>query len=107
MLSPDVLTLDAPAEIDRIAQSIRTQVLQTLRKRGAVLGLSGGIDSSVTAALCVRALGPDKVLGVLMPERDSASESLRLGRKVADALGIATELEEISGILEAAGCYRR
>ena len=59
----DVLALDAEAEIERIAQSLRAQVLGEFRRRGAVLGLSGGIDSSVVAALCVRAFGKDKVLG--------------------------------------------
>jgi NAD+ synthase len=102
-----VLDLDTEAESRRIAEAVRTQVLETLRRRGAVVGLSGGIDSSVVAALCVRALGPDKVLGVFMPERDSADESLRLGRMVAERLGIATVLEDITAALEGTGCYAR
>jgi NAD+ synthase len=72
-----------------------------------VLGLSGGIDSSVTAALAARALAPERVLGVLMPERDSDPDSLRLGRLVADTLGIPTVVEDMAPILEAAGCYER
>src|SRR5829696_4408477 len=82
------LRLDAAREIERIGMGLREQVFKTLRKRGVVVGLSGGIDSSVTAALCARALGAKNVLAVLMPEKDSESESLDLGRKVADALGI-------------------
>jgi NAD+ synthase len=105
--SADALRLDAPAEADRIAAAIRDQVLKTLRKRGAIIGLSGGIDSSVTAALCVRALGAKNVLAVLMPEKDSESESLQLGRLVADTLGIAYVVEDIASQLAAAGCYRR
>jgi NAD+ synthase len=105
--SANALRLDAPAEADRIAGAIRDQVLKTLRKRGAIVGLSGGIDSSVTAALCVRALGGKNVLAVLMPEKDSESESLQLGRLVADALGIAYVVEDIASQLAAAGCYRR
>jgi NAD+ synthase len=105
--SADALRLDAPPEADRIAAAIRDQVLKTLRKRGAIIGLSGGIDSSVTAALCVRALGAKNVLAVLMPEKDSESESLQLGRLVADALGIAYVVEDIASQLAAAGCYRR
>jgi len=106
-LSPDALKLDAAAEIVRITAAVRTHVLATLRRRGAVLGLSGGIDSSVVAALCVRALGPQKVLGLLMPERDSSGDSLRLGRMLADSIGIESVVEDIAPTLEHAGCYRR
>jgi NAD+ synthase len=107
MFSPDVLTLDGPAEVTRIVQSIRGSVLETLRKRGAVLGLSGGIDSSVVAALCAQALGKQKVLALFMPERDSSGESLRLGRAAADAIGIAGVVEDLGPALESAGCYER
>jgi NAD+ synthase len=105
--SPRALELDAAAEIERIAQAVREQVLQRLRRRGVVIGLSGGIDSSVTAALCAKALGKDRVLGLLMPEKDSDADSLRLGRLMADAIGIRTEVEDIEPLLTAAGCYRR
>jgi NAD+ synthase len=105
--SADVLAIDAAAETARIAAAIRRDVTGTLRRRGAVLGLSGGIDSSVVAALCVRALGPERVLGLLMPEADSSPDSLRLGRMVAEALGIETALEDVAPVLAAAGCYRR
>jgi NAD+ synthase len=105
--APDLLALDAAAEIARLAGEIRMGVTQTLKRRGAVLGLSGGIDSTVTAALCVAALGANRVLGVLMPERDSDPDSLRLGRAAAAALGIETVLEDIFPALDAAGCYAR
>lgn len=107
MFSSAVLELDRETETRRIVESIRTQVHGTLRKRGAVVGVSGGVDSSVVAALCARALGKDKVLALLMPERDSADESLTLGRMVADAIGIPAIVEDIRPVLEAAGCYRR
>ena len=103
----DGLALDAGRECARIAGAIREQVSRVLRRRGVVLGLSGGVDSSVVAALCVRALGPGRVLGLLMPEAESAGESTALGRLVAAQLGIETVLEDITGTLEAAGCYRR
>jgi NAD+ synthase len=105
--SADVLRLDAEAETQRIVEAIRTQVLRRLRRRGAVVGLSGGIDSSVTAALCARALGPDKVLALLMPEQDSDPDSLRLGRLMADTVGISSVTEDIAPILTGAGCYQR
>ncbi len=107
MFSSEVLRIDPAATAERIAEAVRTQVLVTLRRRGAVVGMSGGIDSSVSAALAVRALGKDKVLGLFMPERASAHESLRLGRMVAQAIGVETIVEDIAPVLEAACCYRR
>ena len=101
------LKLDAPAEIARVAEAIRRNVLQVLKRRGMVVGLSGGIDSTVTAALSVAALGKERVLGVLMPERDSDDDSLRLGKACADALGIEYVIEDIGPSLDAQGCYHR
>ena len=106
-LSSDVLRLDPAAEASRIQAEMRSMVFERLRRKGVVLGLSGGIDSSVVAALAVRALGKERVLGLFMPEADSADESETLGRLVADSLGIRTAREDIRPILEAAGCYRR
>jgi NAD+ synthase len=106
-VSLDALRLTDPsATIVSIAEGLRVAV-GGFRRRGAVLGLSGGIDSSVVAALAARAFGPKRVLGVLMPEADSSDDSLALGRLVADALGIATVVEDITELLVAAGCYRR
>ena len=105
--SAATLLLDPVEETNRIAAAVRNQVLRQLRRRGVVVGLSGGIDSSVTAALSVAALGRDNVLAVLMPERDSESESLHLGRQVVEALGIRSVLEDIEPILTASGCYQR
>jgi len=105
--SKDMLVLDARAEVDRIVDTLRKQVLGTLRRRGVVVGLSGGIDSSVVATLCTRAFGKDKVLGLFMPERDSSGDSLRLGRRVAAQLGIENILEDIGPAVEAVGAYRR
>ncbi len=106
-LSLQALELDVENEVARICAAIQVQVGRILRRRGAVLGLSGGIDSSVTAALCARALGPNKVLGLLMPERDSSPESERLGQVVARWLSIPTLREDIEPALQAVGCYRR
>lgn len=103
----DVLALDAAAEVARIVETVRGQVLGVLGRRGVVVGLSGGIDSSVVAALCTRAFGKEKVLGLLMPEQHSSSDSLRLGRSVAAQLGINTVVEDIAASLEALGAYRR
>jgi NAD+ synthase len=107
MFSAHVLDLDTQAEADRIAASIRQVVLESLRRRGIVLGLSGGIDSSVVAALAVKALGRERVVGVLMPDLASADESLQLGQAMADAVGIRTIVEDIAPTLTGAGCYAR
>ncbi len=104
--SPAELHLDPAAETARIAETVRSQVAARLRRKGVVLGLSGGIDSSVTAALCVRALGPRRVFGLFMPERDGSRESLALGCLLAESLGIETVLEDIAPVLEAVGCYQ-
>ena len=107
MFSKQVLEIDAATVAAQIEQALKTQVLTTLRRKGVVVGLSGGIDSSVVTSLAARAFGPDRVLVLLMPERDSASESAALGRLLANALGVPTLLEELHAILAAAGCYRR
>jgi NAD+ synthase len=106
-VTADVLVLDPEAAVEEIVSGLKEIVGRRLRKRGAVLGLSGGIDSSVCAALCARAFGAERVLGVLMPEADSADDTVDLSRVAADAFGIETVLEEITPILEAAGCYSR
>lgn len=104
---PGLLDIDPAQETERIARSLREQVLGQLRRTGVVVHLSGGIDSSVTAALCVRAMGSERVLGLLTPERDASPERFALGHLVAEHLSIATVEEDISGILEAAGYYGR
>ena len=103
----DLLHIDPAQTVEQITAAIRHQIHIQLRRKGAVLGLSGGIDSAVTAALCARALGPQRVLGLLMPEQDSDPHSTRLGQLAAHSLGIETLLEDIAPILNAAGCYRR
>jgi len=107
MFTKNVLAIDGTRVATLIEQAIRSQILGTLRRRGAVVGLSGGIDSSVVATLCVRALGPERVIGLLMPERDSSSEALTLGRLLAAHLGIAAIVEDIAPLLTGAGCYAR
>jgi NAD+ synthase len=105
-LVPSVLDVDPDALIDELVADLQDAVRVRLRKRGAVVGLSGGIDSSVVLALCARAFGREKVLGLLMPERDSAEDSSGLGLLVAKSLGVETTTEEITDVLETLGCYR-
>lgn len=103
----DSLCLDPAAEAARIGRWLRRSLARVLRRRGLVVGISGGVDSAVTAALAVRAIGPDRVFGVLLPDRDSASTTRPLSRQVVDELGIASEQQEITPILNAVGFYSR
>src|SRR5215218_7981142 len=104
--SKDVLRLDAAKEVERIGESVRAQI-RDLRRRGAVVGVSGGIDSSVCLALAAKALGPERCFAVFMPEADSDPESLRLGRLLTEKFKVPSVVEDIKPTLEAAGCYRR
>jgi NAD+ synthase len=106
-VSLDLLRVDAEQATAEITAAIESAVIRRMRKRGVVLGLSGGVDSSVCAALCARALGPERVLGILMPERESSSDSLELGHLAAASTGISTVIEDITAVLDAAGCYTR
>ena len=106
MFDRNVLDLDLDATVEAIKPRLRELVSRRMLRRGAVIAMSGGIDSSVTAALTVAALGPKKVFGLLLPERDSSKASRSLGAQLADHLGIEYAVEEIAPALEAVGCYR-
>ncbi len=105
-LSSSVLDIDPQAVADSIGRHMLDIVGKNLRRRGVVVALSGGVDSSVCAALSVRALGAAKVFGLLLPERDSSAASEDLGRLVAEHLGIEYLKQNIAPTLEAIGCYR-
>ncbi|RFP80174.1 NAD(+) synthase [Hydrogenophaga borbori] len=106
-LGPQSLHLDCAAELARISEWIPRVLTQKLRRRGLVVAISGGIDSSVCAALSVRAVGADKVFGLLLPERDSSGFSSERGRLLAEHLGIRYQVHDIAPALEALGCYQQ
>jgi len=106
-LTPDALRLDPPAALTEIANTLPELVFRRLRKRGAIVAVSGGIDSSVAAALCVHALGADRVLALLLPESESSGDTLDLSNLLVEHLGIESIVEDITPILDAAGCYQR
>jgi len=105
--APDHLAIDPAAEADRIAGALRAALANDLHRRGLVVAMSGGIDSSVCAALAVHALGPRHVFGLFLPERDSDPLSHALASRLAEQLGIEHVTEDIAPILAAAGCYAR
>ncbi len=106
MFSKKSLELDLNREVDKITAAMR-DALGHMRRRGVVLGLSGGIDSSVSCALAVKAFGKERVLGLFMPEKDSSDDALTLGTEVATAFGVETRLENLGPTLKAIGCYGR
>ncbi|HET8710928.1 MAG TPA: NAD(+) synthase [Spongiibacteraceae bacterium] len=102
----DILSFDEEASIAQIVNRTRELLRDKLRRRGLVLGVSGGVDSAVCAALAVKAVGPERVFALLMPESDSSAESVINGRLLAEHLGIRYVVEDIAPTLEAIGCYR-
>jgi NAD+ synthase len=101
------LDIDPAAVADEIVEALRSAVHEDMRRRGAVVGVSGGIDSAVTAALSVSAFGPERTLALLMPETDSHTDTLDLSRSVADTFGMEVLVEDITPILDAVRCYER
>lgn len=103
----NLIKIDPKTESEKIIEFLKNGVHSRLKKRGAVLGISGGIDSSVVASLCVNAFGADHVVGVLLPEKESSIDSSSLAIILAKQLGIETINEPISAILAGSGCYLR
>ena len=99
------LKLDPEEECRRIEEFI-AQAIEDLGRKGAVVGLSGGLDSTVVAWLCVRALSPQKVLGLIMPERDSNPQNIADAREIARELGIEVEEIDLTPLLEQIGIYK-
>ncbi len=97
---------DPTACLERVAEQT-ARAVSDLGRAGAVVAISGGVDSGVVAGICVRALGPERVLCLRLPERDGASESTDIGLELANSLGARTVEEPITEALEALGCYRR
>jgi NAD+ synthase len=105
--SEDIIKIDPAAEVERICKKMRHLLGRLLNRRGLVVGVSGGVDSSVTLGLAAKALGPNRVLALMMPERHSAEDTLSLSQLAADHFGCQPITEDITGTLEAVGHYRR
>jgi NAD+ synthase len=102
----DVLKINCPAEAERIIAFIRDQV-QSMHRKGIVIGLSGGVDSALSAALSVKAVGKDKVLALLLPDKESSPQSAEFATKQAKLLGIEAPTVDITPVLEAFGTYEK
>jgi NAD+ synthase len=100
-----VLEMDNDKVIERTSARLREILAKDVGRRGYVVAMSGGIDSSVSSALCVRALGKERVYGIMLPERDSSGFSTARGRQLAEHLGIRYEVFDIAPALEGIGCY--
>ena len=91
--------------ITSIENFIKEEIFKKLQKRGAVVGISGGIDSAITTAICAKSMGSKQVLGLIMPEKESDPTSQILAKKVAEQFQIETEIIDITSILESFGVY--
>ncbi|MBO7523453.1 MAG: NAD(+) synthase [Bacteroidales bacterium] len=106
--SKDIITIQNVEEVvDSIVNKLRTDVFQKMGRKGGALGISGGIDSSVCLALSAKAFGPDKVLGIMMPEHDSNPESEMLARELADKFNVKAIKEDLTDALAGFKCYER
>ena len=106
--SKEILKIrDIESLVKHLSELLIEEIFRKYKRRGAVVGISGGIDSSVTMALAVKALGPDKVFGVMMPEKDSSPDSENLADKLAKKFGVEAVVENIRPALEGFKCYER
>jgi NAD+ synthase len=105
-LDASVLQMDNDRVIETICTRLRAILSKDVGRRGFVCAMSGGIDSSVSSSLCVKALGKDRVYGLMLPERDSSGFSTARGRQLAEHLGIRYEVFDIAPALEGIGCYQ-
>lgn len=103
----DLILINPKAEAERIIKELREIVAKKLHKRGAVVGVSGGIDSSVVLALCANAFGPEKVLALMMPDRDSSPDSLNLAKKLVEKFKVPYIIEAITDAVKGFGAYQK
>ncbi len=108
IFSKDILRIEnIDAVVNTLTERLKNDISFLLRRKGAIVGISGGIDSSVTLALATKALGPGHVVGIIMPEKDSSSDSKDLALKLADTFDVKTIEENITGALDGFACYKR
>lgn len=104
--SKNLINIDCEKVAGEIIEKLKQQVFVQLKRHGAIVGTSGGIDSSVMAALCSRAFGPEKTVGVIMPDKDNSPQSKKLAIELANKFGYHYEIADVTAALEGAGCYK-
>ncbi len=102
----NILKIEPKVEMDRLCGFIRTQTAE-MKRDGAVIGISGGIDSAVSLTLCVRALGKSNVLGLILPEKESNPVSANYASIHAKMLGVDTITVDITPTLNGFGTYQK
>jgi NAD+ synthase len=106
--SRDIILLpNVEQAVNEITLKLKNDIFVNMKRQGAAIGISGGIDSSVCMALAAKAVGPEKVLGIMMPEKDSSSESEVLARELAERFGVKAIKEDITPPLAGFRCYER
>ena len=106
--SKDIIHIENIDQVcNDIIDKLKTDVAKKLQRRGGVIGISGGIDSSVCLALSAKAFGPKNVLAIMLPEQDSSDDSRELAEKLAAKFGVSTLVEDITKALDGFGCYER
>ncbi len=104
--SLEALKIDAALESEKAAQFVVEHTRDKLRRRGVVVGLSGGIDSAVMASLAVKAMGKENVFGLIMPEKESNPVSSSYAEAHAQELGIETKKVDLTTAVDAVGSYK-
>ena len=103
----DILKLDAEKEVARIAEQLRENIFKVLKRKGGIIGISGGVDSAVALGIAVRAMQPERLVTLLLPEMESSPDSARLAREVCRQYGTTPLVEDMTGTLLGFGCYQR
>ena len=106
--SKDILHIeDIESFSNKLIEKLRNDVTRNLHRRGAIVGISGGIDSSVVLAISAKAFRSNNVIGIMLPEQDSSDDSKMLAKKLASKFGVSTLVEDITKALDGFGCYQR
>ena len=107
IFSKDILKLKCQEVANDIQSFIKNEVHNKFRKKGAIIGLSGGVDSALSSVLCVNALGAENVIGLILPEKETNPCSTDYAKLHAQQLGIKTYHIDITSILNSYDIYSK